>query len=157
MLCERLIDRPMKGVSSRKKMVLEAIEVRLRSEKSEPLGATNKLTVEHIMPESWGRNWPLPADASDKVEVEMARNETIKTIGNLTLTTDRLNASLSNGPWGEKRKTLNKHSSLFLNKKLLDHAPDVWDEAAIEKRSSHLAKIIVQIWPSAETFTATSV
>ena len=54
------------------------------------------------------------------------------------------------------RKTLGKHSNLFLNKTLLDNATDVWDEAAIEKRSSDLAKIIMQIWPSAEKFIETS-
>ena len=159
MLDECLIERRMKETSSRKKsrkkMVLEAIEMSLRSEKSEPLGAMDRLTVEHIMPQEWERHWELPADVSDKSEAEAVRNETIETIGNLTLTTDKLNASLSNGPWNEKRETLNKHSTLFLNKTLLEDAPNVWDEAAIKKRSRDLAKIIMQIWPSADEFTGT--
>ena len=72
-------------------------------------------------------------------------------IGNLTLTTAKLNTKLSNNPWDEKRRTLDNHSSLFLNRQLLSDAPDVWDEVAIEKRSSDLAKIVMQIWTSAET------
>ena len=113
------------------------------------LGDTDKLTVEHIMPEKWQQHWPLPSD-KDEAEATNDRDEAIKSIGNLTLTTRKLNAKLSNSPWSEKRKTLDEHSSLFLNKTLLDGAPDVWDEVAIEKRSSDLAKIIMQIWPSAE-------
>ena len=64
----------------------------------------------------------------------------------------KLNSKLKNNPWDEKQKTLENHSSLFLNKRLLSDAPDVWDEAAIEARSSELAKIIMKIFPSAETF-----
>ena len=156
MLRECLTTRPMKGTSGRKKMILEAIETNLRSEKSEPLGETEKLTVEHIMPKRWEKNWPITTDASDEVEAERIRNEAIETIGNLTLTTDKLNSSLSNGQWVVKRKALENHSTLFLNKTLLYNATDVWDEAAIAKRSSDLAKIITQIWPSADEFTAIS-
>jgi hypothetical protein len=137
-------------------MVLEAIEMSLRSEKSELLGATDKLTVEHIMPKRWEKNWPIPTDVSDEVAAERIRNEAIETIGNLTLTTDKLNSSLSNGQWSVKRQALDNHSILFLNKTLLQKTPGVWDEVAIQKRSKYLAKVIMQIWPSAEKFTATS-
>ena len=157
MLYERLIERPMKGVPNRKKMVLEAIEMSLRSKKSELLGATDKLTVEHIMPKRWEKNWPIPTDVSDEAAAERIRNEAIETIGNLTLTTDKLNSSLSNGQWSVKRQALDNHSILFLNRTLLKKNPGVWDEAAIQKRSEYLAKVIMQIWPSAETFTTTSV
>ena len=150
---------PMKGrgMIARRKMVLEAIEMNLRSEKSEPLGATDKLTVEHIIPEKWEKNWPLPANVSDEVEGERIRNEAIATIGNLTLTTSKLNTALSNSPWSVKRRELNNHSTLFLNRQLLNGAPDIWAEAAIQERSECLAKVIMQIWPSADEFTATSI
>jgi hypothetical protein len=128
----------------------------LRSDKSEPLGATNKLTVEHIMPQKWEKHWPIPTDDLDNTVAEEAREKAIKNIGNLTLTTHKLNASLSNGPWSEKRETLDKHSSLFLNKRLLENAPNHWNEAAIQERSEYLAKIIIQIWPSADRFAKRS-
>ena len=133
---------PMKGrgMIARRKMVLEAIEMNLRSEKSEPLGATDRLTVEHIMPEKWEKNWPLTADVSDEVEAERIRNEAIATIGNLTLTTSKLNIALSNSPWSVKRRELGNHSTLFLNKQLLNGAPNVWNEATIRRRSHDLAK-----------------
>ena len=155
-LRDSLTTEPMQGTVTRRKMILEAIEITLRSDKSESFGATDKLTVEHIMPQKWEKNWPLPSD-KDETEATDERNKAVKSIGNLTLTTAKLNATLSNNSWSKKRKTLGEHSTLFLNKTLLDGAPDVWDEASIKQRSSDLAKIIVQIWPSAETFTTTLV
>ena len=149
---QSLTTSALKGKDARKKMVLVAIEMKLRTDKSEPLGATDKLTVEHIMPKKWEKNWPIPTDVLDRTEAEEERKESIKNIGNLTLTTGKLNASLSNGPWTEKREALRKHSSLFLNKTLLDDVADVWNETAILKRSACLAETIMQIWPSADTF-----
>ena len=148
--------RPMKGkgMIARRKMVLEAIEVNLRSDKSEPLGSTDGLTVEHIMPVEWQQHWPLPlpTDSSIEDEVLRIRSDAVESIGNLTLTTSKLNSKLSNGPWAKKREALMNHSSLFLNKTLLNNARDVWDEAAIESRSQFFAEIIMQIWPSADKF-----
>jgi uncharacterized protein with ParB-like and HNH nuclease domain len=155
-LRDSLTTEPMQGTVTRRKMILEAIEMTLRSDKSESFGATDKLTVEHIMPQKWEKNWPLPSD-KDETEATDERNKAVKSIGNLTLTTAKLNATLSNNSWSKKRKTLGEHSTLFLNKTLLDGAPDVWDEASIKQRSCDLAERIMQIWPSAEKFTPTSV
>ena len=155
MLYERLTTEPMRGAVPRKKMVFVAIEVSLRSDKSESLGNTDKLTVEHIMPQKWEKNWPLPPD-KEEGEATTDRNEVVKSIGNLTLTTAKLNAKLSNNPWSEKRKTLGNHSSLFLNKLLLNDAPDIWDEATIQERNQYLAELVTRIWPYADRLTVTS-
>jgi hypothetical protein len=143
-----------KGTIARRKMVLEAIEVNLRSDESEPLGSTDGLTVEHIMPVQWQQHWSIPvsANASHEDEVLRIRSDTIESIGNLTLTTSKLNSKLSNGPWTRKREALMNHSSLFLNKTLLNNAPNVWDEAAIERRSLFFAEKILEIWPYADSF-----
>ena len=155
-LYECLTTNSMPGTVSRKKMVLEAVEMYLRSDAVEPLGDTTKLTVEHVMPQKWeANNWQLPPN-KDEAEAIYDRDNAIKLIGNLTLTTAKLNTKLSNNPWSEKQRTLNNHSSLFLNRQLLNGAPDVWDEAAIQERSECLAKIIGQIWPSADEFIAAS-
>ena len=138
-------------------MVLEAIEINLRSEKSEELGPTSNLTVEHIMPENWHGHWPLSPSNSSQGEPGIAREEALQNIGNLTLITEKLNKSLSNGPWHEKRLTLAKYSRLTLNKTLLDNAPEVWDEDAIAEPSKHLANIILQVWPYADKFTESAV
>ena len=151
-LNNRLIDGPMIRVAKRRKMILVAVENHLRSDRSESLGPTDTLTVEHIMPKKWETHWPLPPNAPIRAEAERIRNEAIETIGNLTLITNRLNSSISNGPWEERREDLHNHSSLFLNRTLLANAPEDWDEAAIESRSQLLAQKILQIWPSAEEF-----
>ena len=153
MLLEYLTTNPIKGAASWKKMLLEAVEIHLRTDRTEELGSTRNLTVEHIMPKAWPAHWPLPPNIQNRAEAEEIRNEVIQNIGNLTLTTEKLNKSLSNGPWSEKQLTLANHSSLFLNRTLLDNAPNVWDEDAIEGRSKYLAEIILKIWPSAEKYT----
>ena len=147
MLAERLIQTPMRGNASRQKMVLEAIEMSLRSDKTESLGQFRNLTVEHIMPQSWERNWPLPENTEEATD---SRNQAVKEIGNLTLVTSKLNSSLSNAPWTEKRETLEKHAAFRLNWELLKDAPDVWDEAAIQERSKQLYEVIKEIWPYAD-------
>lgn len=143
-----------RGMIARRKMVLEAIEVHLRSDVSEPLGSTDRLTVEHIMPVQWQQHWPLPEpiDSSNEAEVLRIRSDAIESIGNLTLTTSKLNSRLSNGPWARKREALMNHSSLLLNKTMLNNALEVWDEDAIMDRSKYLAEVILQIWPSADRF-----
>jgi hypothetical protein len=152
MLCDHVTINPMKGNASWKKMVLVAIELQFRSEKAEELGPTSNLEIEHVMPKAWQAYWPLSPGNSYQDEAESTRNEAIQKIGNLTLTTEKLNKSLSNGPWHEKRLTLANHSSLFLNKTLIDNAPDVWDEDAISERSKYLAETILRIWPSSDKF-----
>ena len=148
-----------KGMIARRKMVLEAIELYIRSEESEPLGPTDGLTVEHVMPKQWQQHWPLlvQTDSSNEDEVLRVRSEAIESIGNLTLTTSKLNSKLSNGPWVRKRDALRNHSILFLNRALLTNAPEVWDEDAIKERSKCLTEIILQIWPYADKFTESAV
>ena len=146
MLMENLIKAPLKGTVGRQVMVLEAIEMHLRSEKTEGFDQSS-LTREHIMPQSWERNWPLSGDVPNTEEARAARNQTVKEIGNLTLVTGKLNSSLSNGPWNEKCRTLEKYTALRLNWELLHEPPTVWNETSIHERSEHLAKLIAKIWP----------
>ena len=152
MIIEDLAGRPMRGTVARQKMVMDAIEMRLRSDMTEPPGDTSKLTVEHIMPQKWETNWPIPASLTDRAQAEEDRREAVKAIGNLTLTSGKLNTRLSNGTWDEKRGALDQHSSLFINKNLLAHAPAVWDENAIWERSRNLAKLVAEVWPSGDKF-----
>ncbi len=146
---ESLTTRPLRGNARRQTMVLEAIELGLRTDKSESVIGTGGLTLEHIMPKAWDeKNWPLVSD--NLSEARERRNEAVKELGNLTLVTQKLNSSISNGPWPEKKGNLHQHSTLFLNKILLDDAPDNWDEDAILERSRLLARQIIRIWPHAD-------
>ena len=139
------------GTVQRRKMVLVEIERYMRKKNmTEQLGPTRNLTIEHIMPRQWQDNWRLPSSASQ--EMRDRREERILSLGNLTLTTGRLNSSLSNGPWNEKRTALDNHSTLLLNKELLSDTSGEWDEDAIEKRSVVLTSRIIDIWKSAQYF-----
>ncbi len=137
----------------RLRLVLEGIEEEMRSRMAESHSVPRGLTIEHIMPQKWQANWPLDADTADVesvVKKRDRRNRILHSIGNLTLVNGRLNASLSNGQWSDKKKVLNQHTVLFLNKELLDEAPNTWDEELIEERARRLSGIAARVWPSAE-------
>ena len=137
----------MPGNSARKKMILEAIEISQRPPMTESLGVTSNLTVEHLLPQSWNEEgWPLPNQKMDKSEATGIRSGHVQLIGNLTLATKELNSSMSNRSWENKRKALNQFSALFINKELLDSAPIIWDESAIQRRSLQLGEAITKIW-----------
>ena len=147
MLKENLVGSPLRGTVRRQTMVLEAIEYHLRSDKTEPMGQAT-LTREHIMPESWQRYWPLQDGISADEAIDV-RNRVVKEIGNLTLVTGKLNASLSNAPWDEKVETLARHTTLRLNWELLERWPKLWNETTIRERSEQLSKVATEIWPFA--------
>ncbi len=134
---------------SRVRMIMETLEGALRTDKSETKAVPHNLTIEHIMPQNWRENWSLQDDVEDKTMVANDRDLIVHSIGNLTLVNKRLNPKLSNAPWEEKREILSDHSVLFLNKALLDEAPDVWDEAAIEGRAKRLCQVATEVWPYA--------
>ena len=131
----------------RLRLILEGIERNLRIPMSEEQEVPKHLTIEHVMPQSWEANWPLPED-TEKVEGTEIRNRLVHTIGNLTLVNRSLNATLSDAPWDNKRKTLAEHSVLLLNKVLLEESQDaIWDEQFIQSRSKRMATKISDVWP----------
>ena len=154
MLIERLSTRPLAGTVPRRKMVLEAIEDQMRGEFTEQLISIDKLTVEHLMPRKWGTHWRLPSDSPTQEEIER-RDEAVKFLGNLTLTTSKLNSSLSNAPWREKHGALEKHGTLLLTKSLLSNHPHHFDEDSIFHRTSDMAERVAMIWRPLEHFKKT--
>ena len=132
----------------RLRIVLEGLDVELRTNKAESMSAPSGLTMEHIMPDAWRENWELPSDTEDHTQAAIDRDHIIHTIGNLTLVNQRLNSTLSNAEWAKKRQTLLDHSNLFLNKELIKET--VWDEGKIEERARQLAQVAAKIWPHAD-------
>jgi hypothetical protein len=132
------------------RMVLEALEDALRTPFAEEEHVVRgKLTVEHVLPQSWRDHWPL--DAVDNLDAELERERLLHSLGNLTLVTGRLNPSLSNGSWATKRDELAEHTVLHLNKELLTGWADaVWGESAIRERGRILASRAKLVWPSPE-------
>jgi len=137
----------------RLRMVLEAIEDKYRGFPSKnPMGdqpfVRVESTIEHVMPQRWGQNWPQLED-----EVASERDQAVQTLGNLTLTSIGLNSRLSNAGWrGEKGKKegLRTHSSAKLTDDLIamaDSNGDEWTEPLIAERTQILIDMILQIWP----------
>ncbi len=130
----------------RLRIVLEGLEQGLRSEKAEEQEPRRDLTIEHVMPQEWRENYPLPPGVASE-----DRDHTIHTLGNLTLVNRPLNSAMSNAPWIGKREELSKHSTLFLNKELVDDYDDVtWGEAQIEVRARRLSQVAIKVWPYAD-------
>lgn len=125
------------------RLILEALEAALRTKKTEGLRFENDLTIEHLMPVNWREHWPLPRDL-DETEAIETRESLIHTFGNLSLLTNSLNPSVSNGPWEQKREGILEHSALSLNRKLKDF--DVLDEKAIAERGMDMFKAATKVW-----------
>jgi hypothetical protein len=126
---------------ARLRMVLQVLELQLRTAKSEKVTLPGKLTIEHLMPQAWEQYWPLPKQTPD---TEDERDALIHTIGNLTLITGSLNPALSNAAWSNKRPEILKHSTLLLNH-YFQHVPE-WAEDEIRVRSRYLFNAAKMIW-----------
>lgn len=135
----------------RLRMVLEAIEDYRRGWIGDQISMSGvrvrrgTYAIEHLMPQSWDRHWPLTNGYT-----EQNRNDRIHKLGNLTLLSSKLNSSVSNGPWGSedgKRAGLLQRDVLFLNRSVTDEAGLVWDEQKIDSRTEDLINDILAIWP----------
>ena len=132
--------------------IFETLEAELRSERNEDIEIKSALTIEHIMPQKWQENWPLSGyedaviddlDMSYRPKM-LGRNRVVNTLGNLTLLTQKLNSSVSNGPYPIKMPAIRAHSSLALNRDL--NAWNYWDEETIRERGEILFRAAKKIW-----------
>lgn len=133
----------------RLRMVLESLEDATRTDKTEDAFVVrNKLTIEHVMPQSWETHWQLP-EGVEPLAGAMERARLVHTIGNLTLATSSLNSTMSHHSWADKRAHLEKHSLLRLTKDLLADAEKAggWNNETIRERSARLADLAIELWP----------
>ena len=140
--------------------ILEAVErAMMRGHHPGNTNLSSKLPIEHLMPQTRNEeDWPIPqAEGDDEETLESRRIErrySIQRLGNLTLVTHGLNSKLSNKPWVKKHQILHEEDNLYINKDLLNHAPqDHWDEEQIRLRGERLAGYILQIWPHGHAVT----
>jgi hypothetical protein len=141
---------------SRVRMILIAVENHIRAQSGskieEPL-ANPSLSIEHLLPQEGTLvDYPYAADDAayrqQNETTEEARERLLHTLGNLTLLTQPLNSSISNGPFLKKRAEIIEHSVLRLNKFLSGQsAPSVWGESSIVQRGQTLYEHIRAIWP----------
>lgn len=136
----------------RLRLLLEGVEEHhLKIKLSEKEEVSKKLTIEHILPQSWEEHWPLQEE-SDEDAARNRRNQLVHTIGNLTLVTQPLNSVASNAPWVDKREVLGDHSVLHLNQRLLaEYQNAEWSEDTILDRSKKLATIVADVWPGPDS------
>ena len=127
-------------------MALAAVETSLYSSKTDMPTLAGQLSLEHVLPQDWEANWPLPTTAPDQLDAAAERRGAhLHRLWNLTIVTQPLNAALSNAPWSTKRVELNKHSRLLLNARLTEC--DSWDDDAIDERGEWLATTLTSVWP----------
>lgn len=151
-------------LSARTRSILEELERAKRNKFHETAELKDGLTVEHVMPSEWRMHWPLAGDPElssndfvmamwsvhedDSAVGKIVRRNRLKhSVGNLTLLTQPLNSSVSNGPFGVKRDALSspEHGSLLvINREITAH--NTWDEATIEERANGLFAIARKIW-----------
>ena len=136
--------------SQRVAMILGAINKRLHSSKQEPVSFAGKLTVEHVLPVGWAPPaWPepenVPEGLDDEETAKEKRNRLLHTFGNLTLLTQELNSSVSNGPYDKKRPEIAEQSLIRLNT-WFQKEPD-WNETKILERGKALFGLAVEVWP----------
>lgn len=145
----------------RLRYILHQIERSIRGKDAEEPGPFEDLTIDHVMPQSWPENWPLPNGVSvpypttwetfqhkypldDKTrDLVDRRHKAIDTLGNLTLVTPSLNSGASNDGWKKKRERLDG-SFLALNQEISSHPQ--WDEQTIRARAERLATVANNIW-----------
>ena len=135
----------------RLRMVLEAIEDHRRGWIGDQKGlggqrvSRGSYAIEHVMPRSWAKHWPLPEGESDR-----DRDQLVHTLGNLTLLTSAHNSKVSNGPWSEKRGSFEEHNVIKINQDLLTASVGGWDEPSIRVRTAELVSSVLMIWPAPE-------
>ena len=134
------LNNPMYGrlAQDRVVLILEALDLQLLTGKQEQIYINDKLTIEHIFPQN----------PEDGVWPELEKNNIIHTMGNLTLLTSKLNASISNGSFVAKRAEIAKQSRLRMNSYFQELADkNQWDVSDIQERSEQLLDLALAIWP----------
>jgi hypothetical protein len=136
--------------------VLRALEYASRGsfQGSQEVPEQAKLTVEHVLPQTWERDGHYPVDGMTD-ERRLARNHMVQTFGNLTLLTGPLNSSVSNGPFldiecGEKmiegKKAGLAKSALVMNTYFSRPVIHSWDDSAIRERARSTLAAALLVW-----------
>jgi len=102
------------------------------------------LTIEHVLPQTMTDEWrhDFSKSIEGELDVEVAYEEVLHTLGNLTLT--GYNPELSNRPFREKRELLHA-SSVPDNQDIA--ALESWGDPEIKARAAVLAERVARHWP----------
>lgn len=129
---------------------------------------SDNLDIDHILPQSWYEFWPLSdgekvqwqevnqlrikqyygQELSEKEKKILEREDSIGTLGNLTLLNLSVNRGAQNKSYSTKKRLLLNNTNLRLNIPLLDF--ESWGESEISARSRELTDIALKIWPGVQ-------
>ena len=134
--------------------VLYLIESRIRNQRlySTQLLGLGKYSLEHLMPKKWHNHWTIEASSITADD----RDRILLTLGNLTLITQNLNASIRDADWDTKKSGKGSHdglknyaAGLEIFSKYLEEP--VWNEATIMARAEDLAEKALSVWSTSNS------
>lgn len=124
--------------SARARMLLEKLERRVQFEgKGGAIPHLRILDMEHIYPETDGKDWPPAGDPEYVPELDRQR------LGNLTLLHLTRNRAQKNSGFSKKQKVY-ASSSIEITKEVAVYK--AWTLASIKDRQSKLAQIAIRAW-----------
>lgn len=130
--------------------ILYLLETSIREGKphATKLYSFERYTLEHIMPRSWKENWPL--HGSYTVD---DREDAVYCLGNLAILPSKLNTSISNASWSDKKDGKGKnlgmsHYAADIESLAMVITQPVWNEDTISNRADWIAEKANEIWPS---------
>ena len=132
----------------RLRMLLEAVEDSLRTAYKYPPVPRRGYPIEHVLPQKWEQHWPV-----EELEDQLNRGAHVHRLGNLTLLTESLNSSVSNGPWSLKRDKVAKYDVFLMNRHFHNPATETWDEEHIDARTQTMVDALLTTWPVPEGHT----
>jgi uncharacterized protein with ParB-like and HNH nuclease domain len=129
--------------------VLYLIESKVRDRRrhSTQLLGISKYSLEHMMPKKWRNHW---AFSGDKATADF-RDRKLLTLGNLTIITQALNASIRDSDWATKKSGRGDRGGLRKYAEGIETLSayldaDVWDENKILDRASYLSYKALEAW-----------
>jgi hypothetical protein len=107
----------------------------------------NKYSLEHMMPKKWRNHWKSGGNKGE----EEARDRKLLTLGNLTIITQSLNASVRDSDWATKKAGQGNNGGLIKYADGIETLSpylslDVWDESTIEQRAKDLTAKALSTW-----------
>lgn len=122
-------------------------KIRNRNKQATGLLGISKYSLEHLMPKKWENKWNSVSTKEDKEN----RNFKLKTLGNLAIITQSLNASIRDSNWPTKKsgsgsKEGLKHYSGGIETLSPYLELSEWNETEIDKRADFLFKKACEIW-----------
>jgi len=129
------------GRANQKRLILAWLDESLGSKE---IADYQKLTIEHLMPQTLSDAWRemLLQQEPDPDAMQTKYDDLVQTIGNLTLSA--YNSEMSNNPWAWKAERL-ASSALWMNQAISEESS--WGFAQIAERGKQLAEAAISLWP----------